>query len=591
MNTYDNRGGGREGAGVSGNAFDRWVQRSSSDMTDDSAIIKMQHQYWVTKQTLSRKLGKKEDECIVASDAELDAKLQLFKSIQESCSHLLRVIDKYQERLCILAQEENTMGRFLKDAGKQDKTRAGKMMSAVGKSLSYSGQQRLTLRGPLIRLYQEVETFRNRAVEDTYETVQSMEKARTEYRAALSWMKNISQELDPDTSKQLERFRKVQTRVRRGKTLFDNQALDCLQKVDLLAAARCNMFSHALVLYQTTLFNFTQKSAQAYSTIANSFKGYQHYDFMVVKELAETSSKLARETTAAAAAAVTANDVDDADTAAEANDYSSSNYNNKNNYHDNDKLLFFDTDDVSVEKAQQAIQIDDTTDEKNNKYITTTTTTTTAYNNQLDDILLDIGENNKNVSDISPAATPHDNVDNDKELEEFFGIIPSYKIKHHNAQHVKELEKSLAELDLKMDSFTGDNVNFDFDFDNATSFTPSSSTVATISKDQAQQNSLQSLTSENIALLDEILDSGTKVNSEWDTLINDSFLPPGILKQSLGDAVKGKNLFKSTSDENKKKKGKQKGNSWLDLFAELDPLANNSIESLPRSIDKNAPPV
>lgn len=56
------------------------------------------------------------------------------------------------------------------------------------------------------------------------------------------------------------------------------------------------MFSHALVLYQNTLLNFTKKSTQAYSTIANSFKGYQRYDFMVVRELAETSSKLARET-------------------------------------------------------------------------------------------------------------------------------------------------------------------------------------------------------------------------------------------------------------------------------------------------------
>jgi hypothetical protein len=53
-----------------------------------------------------------------------------------------------------LAQEENATGRFLKEAGKSDKTRAGKMMTAVGKSLSYSGQQRLTLRMPLLRLYQ-----------------------------------------------------------------------------------------------------------------------------------------------------------------------------------------------------------------------------------------------------------------------------------------------------------------------------------------------------------------------------------------------------------------------------------------------------
>lgn len=39
--------------------------------------------------------------------------------------------------------------------------------------------------------------------------MKSMEKARTEYRGALMWMKNVSQELDPDTYKQLEKFRKA----------------------------------------------------------------------------------------------------------------------------------------------------------------------------------------------------------------------------------------------------------------------------------------------------------------------------------------------------------------------------------------------
>lgn len=56
---------------------------------------------------------------------------------------------------------------------------------------------------------QEVDTFRHRAIEDTLQNVSSMEKVRTEYRASLKWMKNVSQELDPDTYKQLERFRKV----------------------------------------------------------------------------------------------------------------------------------------------------------------------------------------------------------------------------------------------------------------------------------------------------------------------------------------------------------------------------------------------
>ena len=76
------------------------MEQRGNDSTNKSAITKMQHHYWVTKQTVFRKFGKKEDECIVASDAELDAKLELFRSIQDSCLDLQRIIDKYQERLC-----------------------------------------------------------------------------------------------------------------------------------------------------------------------------------------------------------------------------------------------------------------------------------------------------------------------------------------------------------------------------------------------------------------------------------------------------------------------------------------------------------
>ena len=68
---------------------------------------------------------------------------------------------------------------------------------------------RLALRVPLVRLYQEVETFRYRAISDTLMTINRMEIARTEYRGALLWMKDISENLDPDTYKQLEKFRKV----------------------------------------------------------------------------------------------------------------------------------------------------------------------------------------------------------------------------------------------------------------------------------------------------------------------------------------------------------------------------------------------
>lgn len=74
---------------------------------------------------------------------------------------------------------------------------------------SYPFAIRLALYTPLSRLKQEVATFSQRAISDTLTTINRMEQARTEYRGALLWMKDVSQELDPDTLKQMEKFRKV----------------------------------------------------------------------------------------------------------------------------------------------------------------------------------------------------------------------------------------------------------------------------------------------------------------------------------------------------------------------------------------------
>ena len=65
------------------------------------------------------------------------------------------------------------------------------------------------MRQPLYRLFQEVETFRTQAIVDTQLTVNKMEEARTEYRGALLWMKDVSERLDPDAYNRLEKFRKV----------------------------------------------------------------------------------------------------------------------------------------------------------------------------------------------------------------------------------------------------------------------------------------------------------------------------------------------------------------------------------------------
>ncbi|XP_074047723.1 islet cell autoantigen 1-like protein isoform X1 [Macrotis lagotis] len=262
---------------------------------DQSVVSRMQKKYWKTKQVLIKATGKKEDEHVVASDAELDAKLEVFHSIQETCTELLKIIEKYQQRLNAISEEENDLGLFLKFQAEQDITQAGKMMDATGKTLCCSANQRLALCTPLSRLEQEVATFSHRAVSDTLMTINRMEQARTEYRGALLWMKDVSQELDPDTSKQMEKFRKVQIQVRNTKASFDKLKMDVCQKVDLLGASRCNLLSYSLTTYQRTLLGFWEKTARMMSRIHEEFTGIRPYDFVALKRLKESPSKLTEE--------------------------------------------------------------------------------------------------------------------------------------------------------------------------------------------------------------------------------------------------------------------------------------------------------
>ncbi|KAI7789196.1 putative islet cell autoantigen 1-like, partial [Triplophysa rosa] len=66
---------------------------------DSSVVNKFLQKYWKTKQTLIKVTGKKEDEHVVASDADLDAKLEVFHSVQRTCMELLKVIEQYQRRI------------------------------------------------------------------------------------------------------------------------------------------------------------------------------------------------------------------------------------------------------------------------------------------------------------------------------------------------------------------------------------------------------------------------------------------------------------------------------------------------------------
>lgn len=54
-----------------------------------------------------------------------------------------------------------------------------------------------------------------------------------------------------------------------------------------------NMYSHVLAAYQKTLLVFWAKTSKTMSAVAESFKGYQYYEFTVIKDLAEPSRLLA----------------------------------------------------------------------------------------------------------------------------------------------------------------------------------------------------------------------------------------------------------------------------------------------------------
>lgn len=246
---------------------------------------KIEQKYWRTKQKAIEKLGKEQDEFVISGDAEVDARLEAFQHIRMTCMQLMYAIDIYQNKIFALSQDENEMGRFLREQGALDKTKAGKMMIAVGKAQSFAAQQRLGLRASLARLFSELETFRFRAIQDTQITITKMEQSRSDYRARLLWMADISKELDPEQMKRLDKYRDVQQQVKLGKQSFDRLKGDVIQKIDLLSASRCNLLSATLEPYQTAMITFLSSTSKSYNTVYQQFQGYPSFQFTVLKNI------------------------------------------------------------------------------------------------------------------------------------------------------------------------------------------------------------------------------------------------------------------------------------------------------------------
>jgi len=180
----------------------------------------------------------------------------------------------------------------------------------------------------------------------------------------------------------------------------------------------------------------------------------------------------------------------------------------------------------------------------------------TSEKNKKDEKLLDIENESKDTlihldtgTNSSKNGIVHSTNDTDKSLEEFFGnLILEKDASNNTEQSVNKIEKtntvfskSSEEQKSVMDIFEECNTDF-----NLTDLSP-------LSSEAQQQQSLNLLASESAALFDEILnDKQQCTNNDWEGISHDTFLPPSILKQSLGDAALGmgqKSTASNTDDK------------------------------------------
>ena len=77
--------------------------------------------------------------------------------------------------------------------------------------------------------------------------------------------------------------RQVQAQVKRTKARFDLLKVDTMQKVDLLAASHCNMYTQVLAKYQSAFLLTFERIARHLTAVAESIRSCQYHAFSAVK--------------------------------------------------------------------------------------------------------------------------------------------------------------------------------------------------------------------------------------------------------------------------------------------------------------------
>lgn len=139
---------------------------------------------------------------------------------------------------------------------------------------------------------------------------------------------------------------------------------------------------------------------------------------------------------------------------------------------------------------------------------------------------LDMNSSSLN-NEITSESTS--NIEHKENLDQLFENLILDNATHSNIQegNQSEFDRKFGEQSLTMDIFDKSDTNLNLaDF-------------SSLEEQNSREQSLQFLTSENMVLLNDILTDKQNADNEWDAISHDTFLPPNILKQSLGDAALG----------------------------------------------------
>ncbi|KAL7672266.1 hypothetical protein ACOME3_007157 [Neoechinorhynchus agilis] len=196
-------------------------------------------------------------------DDLFEAKLNLFKALKRSSLNLTRICGGYVrciDSICSIEDELSVhYGSFrgpswscdsqaVSDQERENHSRTiDTVLTVFSSILTMSSSARVSVKVPLVRLHNEVTTFHRKALMDTEQSMSRLMKLRTEFRASLAWLKEISKnDLNPEIPETLSQYQSVQNIVKERKDKYDEVKKDITEKIDMLCASRCNMFSKVL---------------------------------------------------------------------------------------------------------------------------------------------------------------------------------------------------------------------------------------------------------------------------------------------------------------------------------------------------------